>query len=43
VQQVKSYGVPLSAVTDIRLAGLDEGKIWVETGSGTYQFEVEKQ
>jgi hypothetical protein len=42
-QQVKIYGVPLSAVADIRLAGSEEGKIWVEAGSGTYQFEVEKK
>jgi hypothetical protein len=42
VQQVTSYGVPLSAAQDIRPAGTEDGKVWVEVGSGTYQFETEK-
>jgi hypothetical protein len=39
-QQVTTYGLPLSASEDVRIVGTAHGKLWTETGSGTYQFEV---
>jgi hypothetical protein len=41
-QQVTTYGLPLSASEDIRPAETANGKLWLETGSGTYQFETGK-
>jgi hypothetical protein len=41
-QQVTTYGLPLSASEDIRIVGTAHGKLWLETGSGTYQFETKK-
>ncbi|MDR0845688.1 MAG: hypothetical protein LBN71_10755, partial [Tannerella sp.] len=41
-QQVKTYGLPLSASADVKFAGTENGKLWVTVGSGTYQFEVNK-
>ncbi|MDR1676485.1 MAG: alpha-L-rhamnosidase, partial [Tannerella sp.] len=39
-QQVTTYGLPLSASEDVRIAGTENGKLWLETGSGTYRFET---
>jgi hypothetical protein len=41
-QQVTSYGVPLSALADVQIAAVESGKIWLNVGSGTYQFEINK-
>ncbi|MDR2847828.1 MAG: glycoside hydrolase family 78 protein [Bacteroidales bacterium] len=39
-QQVTTYGLPLSASDDVQLVGTGNDKLWVNVGSGTYQFEV---
>ncbi|MDR1454144.1 MAG: glycoside hydrolase family 78 protein, partial [Tannerella sp.] len=38
-EQVTVDGLPLSASNDVRVAGTENGKLWLETGSGTYLFE----
>jgi hypothetical protein len=40
-QQVTTYGLPLIASEDVRIAETAKEKLWLETGSGTYQFECQ--
>ncbi|MDR0756259.1 MAG: glycoside hydrolase family 78 protein [Tannerella sp.] len=40
--QVSVYGLPLSASDGVTVIGTDGGKLKVKTGSGNYQFRVEK-
>ncbi|KAA6308855.1 hypothetical protein EZS27_039554, partial [termite gut metagenome] len=40
MQQVTTYGIPLSASNDVKIACMNPNKVWVTVGSGNYQFEV---
>jgi hypothetical protein len=39
-RQVTTYGLPLSAMDDITVAGTDAGKLRVKVGSGNYRFRI---
>jgi hypothetical protein len=41
VQQVSTYGLPLSASDDVTVIGADNGKLRVKVGSGNYRFRVD--
>jgi hypothetical protein len=40
VRQITTYGLPLSALDDIVVTGLNKGKLQLKVGSGNYQFHV---
>jgi alpha-L-rhamnosidase len=40
VQQVTTYGLPLSASKDITVIGVDAGKLRIKAGSGCFLFQI---